>query len=52
VLHADKVIQVDDFAPDFDAAKGIATKQDYLKMRHESDVTSRVAREAHKFAAE
>jgi acyl-CoA dehydrogenase len=52
VLHADKVIQVDDFAPDFDAAKGIATKQDYLKMRHESDVASRVAGEAHKFAAE
>jgi acyl-CoA dehydrogenase len=48
VLHADKVIQVDDFAPDFDAAKGIATKQDYLKMRHESDAV----REAHKFAAE
>lgn len=38
VEHADKVIQVDDFAPDFDAAAGISTRDEYLRMRHHSDV--------------
>jgi acyl-CoA dehydrogenase len=37
VLHADKVIQVDDFPQDFDAAKGVASKQDFWRMRHNDD---------------
>jgi acyl-CoA dehydrogenase len=37
VKHADKVIQVDDFAPDFDTSKGIATKDDFMRMRHNDD---------------
>lgn len=36
VEQADKVIQVDDFAADFDAAAGISTKQEYLKQRDKS----------------
>jgi acyl-CoA dehydrogenase len=48
VRHADTVIQVDDFAPDFDAAKSILAKQDYFKTRHDSSI----AREVPKFAAE
>jgi acyl-CoA dehydrogenase len=37
VLHADKVIQVDDFPQDFDAAKDVASKQDFWRMRHNDD---------------
>jgi len=48
VQHADKVIQVDDFAPDFNAAKNLASREDYWRMRHNDD--ARV--ESHKHAAE
>jgi len=43
VQHADKVIQVDDFPQDFDAAKGVATKEDYLRMRHNADARPQAA---------
>jgi len=40
VTNADKVIQVDDFAPDFGAAEGIAAKNAYFAP---SEITRQAA---------